>query len=245
MGFKKLKKFILRITPKKVLNLYQEPIKNKHSEKEIYSTLSYSQEGEDLILKRIFEGQKTGFYVDVGAHHPKRFSNTYLFYKMGWRGINIDAMPGSMDEFKEVRPEDINLEIAVSDKEEKLIFHIFNEPALNTFNAIQADKYLLNTNYKVIDNKELRTFTLRGVLKKYNPEGKQIDFMSIDVEGLDLQVLKSNNWIKSKPIIILVELLEIPSISEIQKSEIYNFLISKGYMFLAKTVNTCFFKLSN
>ncbi len=245
MGFNKLKKLLLKITPKKILNLYQEPIKNQLRELDSYSTLSYSQEGEDLILKRIFEGQKTGFYVDVGAHHPKRFSNTYLFYKMGWRGINIDAMPGSMGKFKEVRPDDVNLEIAISDKEEILIFHIFNEPALNTFNELQAEKYLLNTNYKVIEKKKLKTFPLWEVLEKYNSEGNQIHFMSIDVEGLDLQVLKSNNWIKFKPLIILVELLEMRSIAEIQKSEIYIFLISNGYIFSAKTVNTCFFKISN
>jgi FkbM family methyltransferase len=245
MGISALKKFFFKITPKKILNIYQEPIKKQLSELDIYSTLSYSQEGEDLILKRIFEGQKTGFFVDVGAHHPKRFSNTYLFYKTGWRGINIDAMPGSMDRFKEVRPEDTNLEIAISDKEEKLIFHIFNESALNTFDSLHAEKFSLNTNYKVIEKKELRTFPLGEILKKYNPEGKQIDFMSIDVEGLDLNVLKSNNWIKFKPLIILVELLEMKSINEIKKSEIYLFLISKDYVFFAKTLNTCFFKILN
>ena len=61
-----------------------------------FGSLCYSQEGEDMILGKIFSGQKHGFYVDVGAHHPLRFSNTYLFYLKGWRGINIDAMPGSM-----------------------------------------------------------------------------------------------------------------------------------------------------
>ena len=57
---------------------------------------SFSQEGEDLVLARIFEGKKNGFYVDIGAHHPTRFSNTHYFYRRGWSGINIDAMPGSM-----------------------------------------------------------------------------------------------------------------------------------------------------
>ncbi|TVZ25584.1 FkbM family methyltransferase [Gillisia sp. Hel_I_86] len=245
MGFSELKKFIFKITPIKILKMYQEPIKNQVRELDSFSTLSYSQEGEDLILKRIFEGQKTGFYIDVGAHHPQRFSNTYLFYKMGWRGINIDAMPGSMVKFKELRPGDINVEIAVSDKEEILTFHIFNEPALNTFDTLNADRYQLDTNYKVIAKKELKVFPLVDVLDKYNSEEKQIDFMNIDVEGLDLHVLKSNNWIKYKPLIILIELLEMKSIDEIQKSEIYIFLISKGYVFFAKTVNTCIFKVLN
>ena len=74
----------------------------------------YSQEGEDMILQRMFGQRREGFFVDVGAHHPFRYSNTYLFYKKGWRGINIDATPGSMREFEKYRPADINLEVAVS-----------------------------------------------------------------------------------------------------------------------------------
>ena len=81
-----------------------------------YAKKSYSQEGEDLILQRFFEKQAVGFYVDVGAHHPRRYSNTYLFYKKGWSGINIDAMPNSMKRFDKYRPRDINIEKPISEK---------------------------------------------------------------------------------------------------------------------------------
>jgi len=74
------------------------------------AAVSFAQEGEDRVLYRMFQGRfgRPGFYVDVGAHHPTRFSNTYLFYRMGWRGINLDAMPGSMAAFARARPRDIN-----------------------------------------------------------------------------------------------------------------------------------------
>src|SRR6185437_4393165 len=75
---------------------------------------SFSQEGEDLVLAREFEGKTKGFFVDVGAHHPIRFSNTFKFYLQGWRGINIDAMPGSIAFHARVRLEDINLEVPIS-----------------------------------------------------------------------------------------------------------------------------------
>lgn len=78
-----------------------------------YATKSYAQEGEDLLLRRIFEHKHNGFYVDIGAHHPFRFSNTYLLYKRGWRGINVDAMPGSIKLFAKFRPRDVNLECGV------------------------------------------------------------------------------------------------------------------------------------
>ncbi|MFM6346540.1 MAG: hypothetical protein ACKPFK_15520, partial [Dolichospermum sp.] len=93
-----------------------------------YHNISYSQEGEDLILARFFEKEKNGFYVDIGAHHPQRFSNTYYFYLKGWSGINIDAMPGSMKIFDDLRPLDINLEIPISDKSEILTYYEFDEP---------------------------------------------------------------------------------------------------------------------
>ncbi len=240
MGFKKLKKLLLKITPKKILNLYQEPIKNQLRELDSYSTLSYSQEGEDLILKRIFEGQKTGFYVDVGAHHPKRFSNTYLFYKMGWRGINIDAMPGSMDEFNEFRPEDINLEIGVSDKKEKLKYYMFNEPALNTFSKYEADLRNGRNNYKVINEVMIDTVPLSEILIKHLKGNEQIDFLNIDVEGLDLEILRSIDWSIHQPKTILVEDLN-NQIEKIFESEIFNFLKLKGYSLFAKTFNTLIF----
>lgn len=75
---------------------------------------SYALQGEDLILKEIFHQVKNGFYVDVGAHHPFKFSNTYFFYKRGWRGINIDALPHSMNLFNQFRPRDINVECGVT-----------------------------------------------------------------------------------------------------------------------------------
>jgi len=86
-----------------------------------------------MLLERFLEHRHSGFYVDVGAHHPKRFSNTYRLYRRGWRGLNIDANPGSMTLFQNVRPRDINVEAAVSSTPRELTYYIFNEPALNTF----------------------------------------------------------------------------------------------------------------
>ncbi|MFA7355121.1 MAG: SAM-dependent methyltransferase, partial [Sulfurimonadaceae bacterium] len=102
-----LKKLIKSLLPK---SLKEKIVDVKNNYFDGYALKSYSQEGEDMILRRLFEQQPNGFYVDVGAHHPKRFSNTYFFYKKGWRGINIDAMPNSMELFNKIRPRDINIE---------------------------------------------------------------------------------------------------------------------------------------
>lgn len=209
-----------------------------------YATESFSQEGEDMILKRLFENHQAGFYVDVGAHHPKRFSNTYYFYRKGWCGINIDAMPGSMNAFERARPKDINIEKPISDERQFLMYYAFNEPALNGFSKELSEQRDGQENYFIQFTKNIETATLEEILDRYLPKNQQIDFLSIDVEGLDFVVLKSNNFEKYKPKVILIEILE-NSLSEIENNEIAKYLKQINYTIYAKTVNTVFFVENN
>jgi FkbM family methyltransferase len=205
---------------------------------------SYSQEGEDLILKRLFEGKKNGVYVDVGAYHPKRFSNTYLFYLKGWNGINIEPRPGSSKLFNKIRPRDINLEFPVSDENSELIYYLFNEPALNGFSKNLSDERDGTKGARVIAEVKLHTRKLGEILDEYLPKNTEIDFLSIDTEGLDYKVLNSNNWGKYKPKIILLEDLDF-NFNEVNKSKAYLFLIERGYELIGKTVYTLFFRLKS
>lgn len=201
---------------------------------------SYSQEGEDLILDRFLEGDVQGFYVDIGAHHPVRFSNTYLFYRRGWRGINIDAMPGSMKDFERVRPRDINIECGVAGSPGRLSYHRFNEPALNTFDATEAQ--LKNKlPYQLIDTVEVEVQRLDALLERYLPAGQQIDFLSVDVEGKDEEVLRSNDWIRYRPRFILAETLRTDMLN-LSACPVVQFLRSVGYKPVAKAYNTSFFE---
>ena len=202
--------------------------------------LCYSQNGEDLILNRLFDNKNNGFFIDVGAHHPIRFSNTYLFYKNGWSGINIDAMPGSMTEFNKIRPKDINIESGVGLKNDQIIFYQFNESALNTFSKKEA----LSKNkdgYKIIKSNMIQVETLENILDKYMPRNTRIDFLNIDVEGKDEEVLISNNWEKYNPIYILVEILREKYLDD-TNSSIKVFLKSKGYYPINKILDTYIFK---
>ena len=223
---------------------FTEKLKNILKNKlDRYGARYYSQEGEDAILNRIFEEQKSGYYVDVGAHHPKRFSNTYFFYKKGWSGINIDAAPGSMNDFKIYRKRDINIEAAISDKTEKCTYHMFNDGALNTLDAKIAQKIdAENSQLNIIKKINLETKQLSQILDLHLPQNQQIDFLSVDVEGLDLQVLKSNNWNLFKPKIILVESHDF-SFENSDQNETFQYLKSLGYHFFAKTVSTVFFAI--
>jgi FkbM family methyltransferase len=206
-----------------------------------YHQLSFSQEGEDLVLAKLLLHKRNGFYVDVGAHHPLRFSNTYFFYRLGWRGINIDPLPGSMEIFNIMRPNDINLEIGISKSSKALTYYQFSEPALNSFCEKTSQERLKSGN-KLIEKEEVLTVPLSEILDQYLPQNQKIDFLNIDAEGLDLEVLQSNNWSKYKPQFILVESLETSSsIVQANDSELGIFLRERGYQIQAKTHNTLFF----
>jgi hypothetical protein len=214
-----------------------------YKEPEAFLNNSYAQEGEDLILDTIFSRYSGGFYIDVGALHPIRFSNTYRFYKQGWRGINIDAMPGSMKLFNEIRPLDINLEIPVAGEIQTIPFYIFNEPALNTFSKEIADKKNGKDIYVIDRIVDIETQPLSNILEKYLPLNQKINFLTIDAEGYDFQILQSNNWAKFSPDVVLVE--SDIAFSDFATSELNLFMNDNGYEFYAKTVRTFFFKKSN
>lgn len=236
-----MKTVMKKILPKGIIK-FMVHLKNNYFDG--YAFKSYSQEGEDMILRRIFEKQPIGFYVDVGAHHPKRYSNTYFFYKKGWRGINIDAMPGSMTLFERVRPRDINIEKPISSKKEILTYYAFNEPALNGFSKKLSEARDGANNYSILFTKDIETSTLEDVLDGYLYSNQTIDFLSIDVEGLDFDVIKSINIRKYRPRVILVEMLGA-SLTDLQQDPIYNLLVSENYELYSKAVNTVIFKSKN
>lgn len=204
---------------------------------------SYSQEGEDMIYRSCFEDRKNykGFYIDVGAHHPYRFSNTVHFYQNGWRGINIEPTPGAIKLFQLFRRRDVNLDIGIDASVGNLPFYCFNEPALNSFNQKISDERALTTKYKITKVINVKTMPLSQVLDQHLPAGQTIDFLTIDAEGFDLEVLKSNNWNKYIPLFIMVE--TNINLKNLQQSEIYNYLTVRNYELVAKTSRTSFFKL--
>lgn len=232
-----MKSLFRKIIPDKLLAVIR-CIRNHKSEE--YCVKSYAQEGEDMVLRRIFEGQSSGFFVDVGAHHPWRFSNTHFFYKLGWSGINIEPNPEAIGAFNSARKRDINLQFGVSDNVGTLTYYQFDESALNTFDYEVAKSRLAKTPYKLMASSQISVKRLDVILSEYLPKNISIDFMTIDVEGFDFAVLKSNNWELYKPKCVLVEVLGMP-LETVMESEIYQFMKNQKYVLLAKTYNTLFF----
>jgi len=203
--------------------------------------LTYAQEGEDLLLMRMLEGRSAGFFVDVGAHHPFRFSNTWLFYQSGWRGINIDATPGSMALFNQFRPEDINLESFVGQAGAEITLTFYNEPALNTGSpATLETRVLPEHRYWKTGTVTLTAQSLSDILDRHLPPGQPIVFLTIDVEGAELDVLQSLDLQRYRPEMILVELRET-ELKDCARTDVGKLLEANGYRLYAKTYNMAFF----
>ncbi|MDZ4677948.1 MAG: FkbM family methyltransferase [Oligoflexia bacterium] len=195
--------------------------------------LSHSQFGEDMVLRSLIGDKTDGFYIDIGAHHPIYYSNTFHFYCKGWRGVNIDALPGSMSAFRSIRPKDVNLEICVSDSEVDLDFYIFDQPALNTIDKKIAEDLIKSKRAKLIERRGLKAMTVTQILEQHLPPGQVVDILNIDLEGADEKIIKSIDWKKHRPRFIVFE-SHAAKISDLHLNPIAQFLKGQGYEVVAK-----------
>ena len=221
-------------------------ILNKICPSLLHCKISYSQDGEDLLLASFYEEYKRfkGFFIDAGAHHPFRFSNTAYFYKQGWRGINIEPTPDLFKSFVKHRKRDININTGIGTGE-MLSFYVFNEGALNTFDPLLAEERngSHNGKYRIVNQLQIKTQSLGEILDKHLPADTHIDLLTIDVEGMDYIVLQSNNWEKYIPDFILIECEE--HIDNLNNDKIYQFLCDKNYSLVGRTKRTSLFRHNN
>lgn len=199
---------------------------------EAYSIAVYSQEGEEIFLKELFGDKKDGFYVDVGALHPFRFSNTAWAYEKGWRGINIEPNIDGFRMFERLRPRDININCGISDREGVVLtYYCYEEPALNGFDA---DMY---ANIKVLEKRNVKVRKLSDIFSENKV--RRIDFLDIDVEGMEMNVLRSIDFSVDIECILLEQFVNADSLTQTQE---YQFLREKGYTAVAKYGITTIYK---
>lgn len=201
----------------------------------------FGQSAEDVILLRLFKKIKgdirNGYYVDVGAFHPRKYSNTFILHNFfGWKGINIDASKEAIALFEQERPEDINIHSAIGGSEGEAVYWKFKSPEINTLSKNNIQRQL-KKGKEVISKENVKVRTLSDILDENLPDGKDIDLLNIDVEGLDLQTLKSNDWTKFRPIVVLIEDYSI-QISGLENSDIYRYMKDVGYKFFSHTFDT-------
>jgi len=192
-------------------------------------SISWSQGGEDLAMLHAIAGKRDGLYIDVGAHHPFRFSVTHHLSRLGWRGLNVDANSELIEIFDKERTRDINICAAVG-TEESYTFTIFKEPALSSVNSEWKDKFQAD-GWEVDRTVTVPGISLRDIYNQNFPKDC-IDLLSIDAEGSDFNVLKSMDFESLEkdrfPQFLLLE--ATPPVTSALKTDSVEYAIGLGYV---------------
>lgn len=179
-------------------------------------------EGEDLIIYEKLKDIDNGFYVDAGCYHPLHLNNTFLLYKKGWRGINIDLSDYTINLFNYIRPDDSNINSAVANYDGKINFYFQKE--LSQLTSVKKEIASKRMQGK-IKEKEIDALKLDSIIAKTKFKNQKIDFLNIDIEGNDYEALQSLNFSVYKPKMICIEIDE----ENIFNSNIYKYLLNLNY----------------
>lgn len=201
------------------------------------SRKSYSLEAEDLLVDNIYSNVlklfQPGFYLDIGAAHPTKYSNTYFFYKLGWSGICIEPNPTFHALYKEARPHDSALNIGISGKSSGMMtYHQFEHAYLNGFyDRDVIDWHVKSNGQTYIGNSQIKCIAISEFLSQNI--NCPVDFLNIDVETLDVDILSSWNWSMCKPLIICAE-IHTSSLKDVIESDIAKTLEAAGYVAVSR-----------
>lgn len=197
----------------------------------------YSQGGEDAIISNTFlyvVGIDRGFFLDIGAYHPYKHSNTYLLYKSGWRGMNVDPRPGSKALFDRFRRDDINIEAGVADHDGSMTYYVIdNDSTMNTFSRENLER--LGMIDKVERTVKVPVYSVSTLLSQY-PQVRRIDYLNVDAEGFELEILSGFDKVDLWPTVISIEQNGVFSLDQVMVSVTHDFLKKRGYEVFAKNV---------
>jgi FkbM family methyltransferase len=206
---------------------------------------TFSLHGEDVIALAILERSgrlpAEGVYVDVGAFHPTFASNTAVLAQRGWRGICIEPNPVMAERLRAARPGDLVLEVAVGSSRREGHLNFFYEWASS--NTLDDDfaKFISDTQGVEISQQiRVDVIPLAQILAEHVPTEATIDFMSIDVEGMDLEALRSSDWQQFRPSLVAVEDLDL-DLADTRASPVFRFMTDVHYRLVAHAVYTSFY----
>jgi FkbM family methyltransferase len=210
--------------------------------------ISYAQNYEDVVLERCFADVAAGFYIDVGAWDPFEHSVTHYFYERGWHGINIEPNPEYFERLERDRTRDTNLRVALGEADrESQTFTILKGSGISTLRSL-SDDYLENLDGRGYPQEptEVSTVTLASVCRDHVPEGTEIEFLKIDVEGWETQVLRGHDWDRWRPKVLVIEAVTPVGFDEASGRDVYAdsssewepIVLGHGYVFGLNEVST-------
>lgn len=166
---------------------------------------TFSQHGEDVFIRSLLAGQQQGFYVDIGASHPFRISNTYMLYRMGWSGVTVEPIPALARLHKRWRPRDTLVQAAIGPEAGELQFFEMFPSVLSTLDPVTAEKYVAEGKAEVLRKYPIKVVTPMQLFEEY-AAGRTIDLLSIDIEGLDVRTIREIDFSRVRPRLLCIEL---------------------------------------
>lgn len=166
--------------------------------------VSYSQFGEDISAWKALRNVSPGFYVDVGAHHPLKLSNTALLHLAGWDGINVEPRQGAIAEFEAHRPRALNLRAAIHNELDSVTLHTFQGGRTNTVLADRAER--LAKTHERTGAETVPAMSLNELFDRHVPDGVRVNYLSMDIEGYDHEALLAFDLDRHRPDVLCVEL---------------------------------------
>ena len=190
--------------------------------------LSYTQNMEDTHLWLAFGGKRTGTYVDVGAGHPIADNVSFFFYERGWQGVAVEPQQKLVDLYARLRPRDAAVAALIGTQSGKADFHVFDAfHGLSTTNMKHAEAATgLGAGYRTV---KVPMITLAKLCRKHGLG--EIDFLKVDVEGAEADVLKSGDWKAFRPKVVVVEAIA-PGSNQPSWEDWEPFLLAQGYHFM-------------
>lgn len=205
--------------------------------------IHFSQFGEELVVMHAFEKffPKTGpgFYIDVGAHHPTEYSTTAILHRHGWRGINIDVNERGIELLKSARPDDVSIVAGVGRARQRRSYYLFDPAAVSTLDPATRDQWLAN-GWVLKRTMEVEVYPLSEIVSSHLSKTQQVDYLNIDIEGLDLEALETYDFLQYAPSVVTIELHDL-DLLEAKHHPAVRLLIGLGYRFHSYVAITAIF----
>jgi FkbM family methyltransferase len=186
---------------------------------------TYAQNGEDKAALELFPAGYRGTFVDLGANHPYRISNTYLFYTCGWRGLCVDPIPMFGPLYHRHRPADMFVNAGVGAEPGEFTFYEMNFTELSTFSREIAEDLECKGRATIVDRRQIKMRTVGDLVSMLSPDG-HFDVLSIDIEGLDAEIVRNTDWRFVQPRVVICE---TSSYERDSGAEIVGLFAHRGY----------------
>ena len=205
---------------------------------------TYSQHKEDLFINHYFKNKNNGFYLDVGCYHPIKYSNTALLHNRGWQGINIDMNQTSIDLFNILRKKDKNICAAISNENKEAMQYLDHSfSPINTLEKKFSDMTSKTISFNSHSEKKIYTYKFSQIVQAQELQLKQIDFLNIDAEAHDFEVLEGIKLSSYKDKLICIEMLDFQN--QINEKKFKDYLSKHNYDLIKIIGPNGFFELRN